>query len=341
MGSDGGELRLTLVPVTAAELPAWRDTWSELESQAERPKLSVSYDWLTAWVRVLQPSGLHLARAADEDDRTVALGLLTRDRVRNLLFAGGDLSPTRRPLCASGSAAATWAAFARWLDTHRHMWATFEASGVDDAIRPLAGAELETTHGTYLTLPASFDDHLATLSERDRNEVRRRLRRSAEAGVALQRVQGSDIDDALVDFLAFHRARATEAGITSAVDAQALELLRAATEGDAELDVVEVRKGDDRVAVGINVVHRGVMFPYAIGWEPSASSLAPGILLTIDTVVESLRRGLHAIDMGPGAQKYKRSLGFEVVPGYVARLANPSPVGRAYRMLSRLPAWRR
>jgi CelD/BcsL family acetyltransferase involved in cellulose biosynthesis len=90
--------------------------------------------------------------------------------------------------------------------------------------------------------------------------------------------------------------------------------------------------------VGINVIHRGVMFPYAIGWEPDAASLAPGILLTIDTVTESLRRGLRAIDMGPGAQKYKLSLGFELAPAHVVRARNEALPGRAYRALGRLAA---
>lgn len=341
MGSDGAGLRLDLVPVTAAELPAWRDTWRDLESRADRPMLYTSFDWLYAWARVIGAPRLLLAHVVDADGESVAVALLESDRVRNLNFAGGDLTPTRRPLCAAGRSEETWATFSRWLHEHRRTWSTFATAGVDREVEALADVEIEAIDGTYLTLSGSFEDHLGALSERNRNEVRRRLRRTRDAGIELHRVPAEGIEAALEVFLSFHRARAEEVGIVSAIDERALELLRTATCGDAELEAVEVLAERACVAVGLNVVYRDVMFPYAIGWASDASSLAPGILLTIDTITSSLRRGLRAVDMGPGAQKYKLSLGFDLVPAYVARVANPSATGRSYRLLARIAAARR
>jgi CelD/BcsL family acetyltransferase involved in cellulose biosynthesis len=334
----GSELRLTLTPTSAAELPAWREIWQSLEASSDRPSLYTSYDWLSAWAQVIGAPRLLLLRAVDADDRTVALALAETDRLRNVRFAGGDLTPTRRPLCEPGSVSPTWRALSGWLRDHPGAWSTFAATGVGAEAEALPAAEVDRMDGTYLVLPASFDEHLARLSERNRNEVRRRLRRSQESGAALRRVPADRVDAALGDFLSFHRRRAAEAGIATAVDERALVLLRAATSGDAELDVL---RGGDRVAVGINVLYRDVMFPYAIGWAPDASSLAPGILLTIDTVTESLRRGLHAVDMGPGAQKYKLSLGFDVVAHHVVHATNPSIPGRSYRAVGRLAAYAR
>jgi CelD/BcsL family acetyltransferase involved in cellulose biosynthesis len=326
-------VKLELLPIDVSELATWEQDWRELERRTANDCVYTCYDWLRAWAEIYKPRKLLLAHATEPDDTgTVSLGLIEVDRVGGWRFAGGLVSPRRAPLCAAGHREAVWKELVRWLHAHPRAWSTVEASEVGDAAREIPGARLETRITPCLTLPSSFDDHLASLSAKQRHEIRRRLRRTQEAGVEVRRVPNEAVEGALADLLYLHRRRADVKGMNTNLDERLVQMLRdVSTSSSIELYVFEVLSKGERIGVSVDLAYAGVSYPYVLGWEPQTSSLAPGILLALNTITASLQEGLRAIDLGPGDQNYKLALGFIPESRFVLEATNPSPWGHALR----------
>lgn len=330
-GSSAVELEL--LPIDVSGLTAWESVWRELECRTTNDSVYTSYDWLRAWVEVYKPRKLMLAHVVEPDDgSTASLGLIEVDRIGGWRFAGGLVSPRRAPLCAAGRREAVWKALATWLHAHPRAWSTIEACEVGEAAQEIPGARLEARITPCLTLPDSFDDHLASLSAKQRHEVRRRLRRTQEAGVEVHRVPSEAVESALADLLRLHHRRADVKGMNTNLDGRLVQMLREiSTSNSIELYVFEVLSKGERVGVSVELAYGGVSYPYVLGWEPQTSNLAPGILLALNAITASLQEGLRAIDLGPGDQDYKLALGFRPESRLVLEATNPSPWGHALR----------
>jgi CelD/BcsL family acetyltransferase involved in cellulose biosynthesis len=326
-------VKLELLPIDLSGLTAWERAWRELECRAINDSVYTSYDWLRAWVEVYKPRKLLLAHAIEPGDgSTVSLGLIEVDRIGGWRFAGGLVSPRRAPLCAAGRREAVWKALATWLHARPRVWSTIEACEVGEAASEIPGAHLETRITPCLTLPSSFEDHLASLSAKQRHEVRRRLRRTQEAGVEVHRVPDEAVEGALADLLRLHHRRADVKGMSTNLDGRLVQMLKeVSTSSSIELHIFEVLSKEERVGVSVDLAYGGVSYPYVLGWEPQTSNLAPGILLALNAITASLQEGLRAIDLGPGDQNYKLALGFVPEGRFVLEATNPSPWGHALR----------
>lgn len=332
--------QFTLVPVDLESFSSWRDRWQDLERRAKTVSVYTTFDWLFAWASVYQPRKLvlaHMVRPADGS--TLALGLIEVDRLRGWRFAGGAPTLCRAPLCADGYEQDAWTALGAWLRSRPRAWSTLEASGVDQGAVGLPGASLSLSeHPTpCLSVPESFEAYLASLSGKRRHEIRRRLRRTQEAGVEVGAVTQSAAQGAFSDFLRMSKSGAN----ASSKDERLVGLLECVHKcRSVELNLFEVRSEDVRIGVSIDLVHGDVSYPYNLAWEPDTSHLAPGILLTLNTVSYAIERKLRLIDLGPGEQTYKLALGFTPQTRFALHAVNrstwgllPTAAGNAYRRL--------
>lgn len=322
-------LELELLPVDIESLAGWEDEWRQLEQRSPNASPYTTYDWLHAWASVYQPRNLHVARAVTADDgATAALGLIEVDRIRGWRFAGGVITPHRAPLCADGREDGVWNALAVWLRTNPRAWSTLEASGVGQAAQALPGARLWDSAVPCLAVPDSFEAYLASMPSRRRQEIRRRLRRTQEAGVEVRQVPADATESALADFLRLCERRAD----IKKGDKLLVQLLeRVDTCSSIELHVFEVLSEQKRIGISLELVHSEVSYPYNLAWEPDASRLAPGILMALNAVTYAIAHGLRTINLGPGEQTYKLELGFIPETRLMLHAINPSAWGRALR----------
>jgi CelD/BcsL family acetyltransferase involved in cellulose biosynthesis len=329
-----GTLELELLPVRVEDLSRWEQEWRELEQRSGNVNVYRSYDWLRSWAEVYQPRKLLLTRAVQTDAKvTVALGLVEVDRVRGWRFAGGTVSACRAPLCAAGIEDQLWEALARWLHTRPRAWSTLEASEVSGSAEALPGARLDRESTSCLSTPDSFDAYSATLTSKQRTEMRRRIRQAEAAGIKVEPVPAEEITAAIADFLRLHRQRALIKGERHAsIDERLGRLLeKVADARSIDLSLFEIRRDGRRIAISVQLGYGTVAYPYNLGWEPEVSRLAPGILLGVSAVTDAIAREVHVIDMGPGAQSYKLALGFQPQERLTVTAVNPSAWGIALR----------
>jgi CelD/BcsL family acetyltransferase involved in cellulose biosynthesis len=327
-------VKLELIPVAIEQLGEWEDEWRALELSSGNTNVYLAYDWLRAWAEVYRPRRLLLARALKAGDGgTAMLGLIEIDRIKGWHFAGGSSSACRAPLCAVGSEQVVWKALADWLHAHPRAWSTLDASEVGQAAELAPGAQLQIRYSACLSLPDSFDAYLMSLTSKQRNTFRKRLRRGEEEGVTVQRVPTHKRDGAISDFLHLHRIRASAKGERHAnVDERLGQLLsKIAACSTIELSLFDLHYEGRRVAVNVRLGYGGVLFPYNLGWDPAAAHLAPGILLALGAVADALEQGVRTIDLGPGEQDYKLALGCVPQARLTLHASNASLWGRGLR----------
>jgi CelD/BcsL family acetyltransferase involved in cellulose biosynthesis len=326
-------LKLTVEAIAASEIEYLAGDWRELELRARDVNLYLTFDWLSAWTAVYEPKRLLLIRIVADSEETVALGLVELSRLRGWRFAGDPVTSCRSLLCATGYEDAAWRALAKWLDENPFAWSTLEASEVPRSAELLPGARLSANVTPMLATPESWDSYLSSLSSKRRADVRRRLRLAHSANLEVRETPASDLDDALDDFLRLHHLRTDFKGERHPdIDRRLTRLLAVlANDGSVRVSLVEMRCAGVRAAVRISLEHQRVLYLYNHGWDPELASLAPGILLALNSIEEATERKLQVIDMGVGEQSYKMSLGGVAERRFSLEAHNPRTWARVVR----------
>jgi CelD/BcsL family acetyltransferase involved in cellulose biosynthesis len=163
-----------------------------------------------------------------------------------------------------------------------------------------------------ITLPASFDEYVASLDKKDRHELRRKLRRLHATGEITQEALASpaDIGAAFDDFIALVRLSSPEKDLF--LTAPRVEFVRSATVALAERDQARLflmRLDGKRVAGSLCFKYGERYFGYNSGYDPASRALAVGLLnhaMCLERVIEG---GAHYFDFMRGDEPYKYDLG--------------------------------
>jgi len=184
------------------------------------------------------------------------------------------------------------------------------AAGLQAAGLAVEVAEHELA--AILQLPPSFEGWLATLSKKQRHEVRRKVRRfTSEMGTP--RLESGTRAD-LATFATMHRQAAGKKG--SFMDAAMVHWFGALMDhAHARIDLLT---GDAGVplAAGIGFEDATAYYLYNSAYEPAASHVSPGVILLTELVARAVSRGREVFDFLKGDEPYKFKLGARPRPLY-------------------------
>jgi len=168
-----------------------------------------------------------------------------------------------------------------------------------------------------LDLPPTWEEYLGMLSQKQRHEVRRKLRRMQEAGEVKYRVveDTRDVPGALdIFFKLFRQGKAEkvfymtprrESFFRSLAKAMAqARLLRL---GILELEAIPI-------AAVMCFDYNNRVYLYNSGYHPQYGSLSVGVISKIFSIKESIERGRRTFDFLKGAENYKYHLGGKEIP---------------------------
>jgi hypothetical protein len=166
-----------------------------------------------------------------------------------------------------------------------------------------------------VTLPAGadFDAYLATLSKKDRHEIRRKVRRAETRG----EIRLTDSPDPLTDletFIELHQRRWGADGLfapTPGGDASRVFFRRLFEEHgpDGPLRLAFLTVGERRVAAGIHFRTADGYLYYNAGVDPEARELSPGVLMVAAYVRRAIAEGCRRLDFLRGDEPYKYEWG--------------------------------
>lgn len=164
-----------------------------------------------------------------------------------------------------------------------------------------------------LTLPATWDDYLATLSKKDRHELRRKMRRFSEAGGAMTLYALREPDAVragLDDFLRLHTISRQDKHefMTTEMELFFREMsVGLAADDLTRLFFVEL---DGRRVAGLLAFDTGTeLLLYNSGYDPAYSHASVGLVSKALTLQSAIQSGERCYDFLRGAEPYKYDLG--------------------------------
>jgi CelD/BcsL family acetyltransferase involved in cellulose biosynthesis len=316
-------------------LPDWgavgEAAWNGLVARSAFPLPFSTWQFQTTWWRLLGGEGrLQLFGILDAAADWVGLLPLYEVDAGLRLVGGVDVADYLDLIAVAGHEEAAWKA----------LLAAGPAEGRGLDLRPVPAASPTVTllpglavaaglgcridldeRCPVIDLPASWDGYLATLSGKDRHELRRKLRRADGAGarVEVARTPGG-IAACMDSFLALHRK--SKVGKARFMDARMERFFREvgtalAEAGWAALWVLWV---DGRPAAALFCLeYGGTVGLYNSGFDPEARALSPGVVLIARTIEDAIARGFRRYDFLRGDEPYK--YGFGAVPTDVFRVS--------------------
>ena len=168
-----------------------------------------------------------------------------------------------------------------------------------------------------LALPTTWEDYLTSLSQKQRHELRRKLRRLGEAGKVEFRVvqESGDVSEAMDTFLElFELSTAEKAGFMNLHResffrslARAMAHARLLRLGILELDEIAV-------AAVMCFDYDNTVHLYNSSFNPQYGSLSVGLACKILCMKDSIEKGRGKFDFLKGAEDYKYRLGGREIP---------------------------
>jgi CelD/BcsL family acetyltransferase involved in cellulose biosynthesis len=175
-----------------------------------------------------------------------------------------------------------------------------------------------------LDLPASWNEYLAILKNKQRHEVRRKLRRLWEAsGVEHHCVEvGPEVEDYLDIFLKLFSLSKDEKAefMNQKRELFFRSLAKAMAElGLLRLGILRLEKVPAAVTIGFD--YEDSHYLYNSAYDPQFSYLSVGLLCKVLCLKESIERGKKKWNFLKGGEPYKYQLGGQEVPLYSCQIA--------------------
>lgn len=170
-----------------------------------------------------------------------------------------------------------------------------------------------------MDLPSSWDEYLSSLSAKQRHEVRRKLRRLAEAGdMAYRSIDSGAAIPATMDtfFKMFVESRQDKADFLTEQRESFFRLLAQTMAGVSLLKLGVLELDTKPVAEIICFDYNNCIYLYNSGYDPEYTSLSAGLLSKVLAIKDSIGKGKNRFDFLKGAEPYKYHLGGREVPLY-------------------------
>jgi len=182
-----------------------------------------------------------------------------------------------------------------------------------DVFRKVEDVSLE------LDLPPTWQGYLSTLTQKQRHEVNRKLRRLGEVGEVSYRVveDSNSLLDSMDLFLRLFRESREDKAIflTSRIESFFRSLVKAtARSGLLRFGILELNASP--VAVVMYFDYNNSVFLYNNGYASEYSSLSVGLISKVLCLKDSVERGRGKFDFLKGAEEYKYRLGGKEITLY-------------------------
>ncbi len=174
-----------------------------------------------------------------------------------------------------------------------------------------------------LDLPSTWEEYLATLTGKQRHEVRRKLRRLGEAGNVNYHIveDSAAVNDVMDAFLKmFSEGRKDKATFMTTRMGSFFRSIgnTMAEAGLLRLGILEL---DTRpTAMVMCFDYNDCVYLYNSGYDPNCSSLSVGILSKVLCIKDSIQKGRRKFDFLKGGESYKYDLGGRESPLYSCQI---------------------
>ncbi len=237
----------------------------------------------------------------------------------DLIVDRAQAEETRRVLLEAVRAHLPW----RTLDLHCLPEGSGTPAALDCVLGPQGIAiehEIEDVSPT-VELPGSWDGYLASLSKKDRHELRRKLRRAVDdLGASWRTVQTEqDLAPTIDAFIDLHRRSSpAKAGFMTEPMAAYFRDLAAMALAQGQLRFGVLWDRDVPLSTAMGFAYGERLYLYNSGYDPAYATHSVGIAAVGLLLRDAAQEGLGVFDFLQGNESYKYTLGAQDHPVFRA-----------------------
>ena len=308
--------------VVREEPASLRAEWEELLVRQPEPAPFLHPAWQRVWLEEFQNGRELLLLAVREGGSLRGVAPLLREDGRLSLVGHYSICDymdfVLEPDCSDQVVGALFDAILE------EDWSELELRGLREgsptlaqlpALAEAAGLAVEREEEAVaprIELPASWDEYLASLSKKARHELRRKLRRLADAGEPELRAYTSpqDVESRLPRLLRFMvESRTDKAAFMSEQMGRFFHRMAPAMAEEGLIRLYELELDGKPVASILCFDQGGQLFLYNSGYDPQYASQSVGLLSKALCLRDAIDSGHRCFDMLRGDEPYKYHLG--------------------------------
>lgn len=325
----------TQVYTDAAGFAALREEWNPLLRGSASDTIFLTWEWQSTWWEHLGKGELYLIAVRDGGHLsgiaplylTTAENLASDDGRNELSIVGcRDVSDYLDLIAANGQEEKVYGALLDWLESDEApAWDLADlcnipaASPTHSLLTELAVARGYEVHTEMedicpiIPLPATWDEHLSSLSKKQRHEIRRKIRRAEGGGQINWYIvnEGHDLAAEMDAFIELHQKSHVDKD--EFMDAQMKGFFHAVAQvlheaGWLQLAFMEIN--GEKAAAMLNFDYRDSILVYNSGYDPHKyARLSPGIVLLSYCIQRAIELGRAEFDFLRGDEVYKFRFG--------------------------------
>jgi CelD/BcsL family acetyltransferase involved in cellulose biosynthesis len=308
--------------ITSDDFAVLEPEWAALWAQVPGATPFLHPAWQKTWLAHFGQDAAAVFLSIRRDESLIGVATLDIDRDEARELGDHNVRDYAGPLVLPGEEEAVAAGVLEWLREDLTPNVTFWGLPADGATRGAlfkasegSGFSLTETHEAVcpgVDLPSDFEEFVASLSKKDRHELRRKMRNLEAAGqVTFTSVTSADELDAGLDAL-FHLMRVSRGDKDEFLTPRKEGFFRglAATFGALGMVRLSTLSLDGTpAAMTFAFEDADTVYLYNSGFDPAFGHLAVGLISKAYGIRDAIGRGKRRFDFLRGSEDYKTRLG--------------------------------
>ncbi len=311
------------------DLEQLKEEWEILLEKSATNTPFQTWEWQWLWWQHFGTGELLVltVRAHGGDLLGIAplFGDLDEHGQRCLRFIGGtEISDYLDFVVRRGEEPRFYRAFVDFLIQHPHLWDVIDLHGIPANSPSLDQLGELLPHEAYrqsvavedvcprMELPKGWDEFLAGLGQKNRHEIRRKIKRiKREAGGYQYRVANPfSISEDFETFLELHKKSDTQKSVfMGPKNAAFFREMAASFNQKGWLDLSFLEANGSSLAGLLNFRYGDTVYVYNSGYDPEYSRWSPGWVLISDSIQDAIEKGMARYDFMNGDESYKYAFG--------------------------------
>lgn len=308
--------------VRREELAAVQAEWGALLERSAEPVPFLHPTWHRVWLEEFGNGRELLLYAVRDGEALVGVAPLMANDGRLMLSGNYSICDYMDVITAQDRAADVLAALLGALAeeswSELELWGLREDSPVLSALpAAAAGAGMAVAQETEAVAPrielaATWEEYVASLSKKDRHELRRKMRKLEAAGELELRAYTSpeDVESRVPLLLRMMiESRTDKAAFMSEQMARFFHRMVPAMAAEGLVRLYELELERRPIASVLCFDQGGQLYLYNSGYEPEYASMSAGLVSKAMCLRDAVECGRHCVDTLRGAEPYKYDLG--------------------------------
>lgn len=156
-------------------------------------------------------------------------------------------------------------------------------------------------------LPSSLEEYLASLSQKHRHEIRRKIRKIETDGEVA--FYGTESHQKLGDFLKLHKSSQEKAKFMNPRRERFFYDMADLFSKEGWLKLFFLTLNQKKIASLLCFQFQKTLYLYNSGYDLEYSPLSPGIVILAYTIQDAIQKGIKGFNLLRGGEKYKYHIG--------------------------------